>query len=68
MKILDWALEADLMARLDQVSQPELPYWLYRDRSAITMPESQQQNLPEAEAGGSGKEVRQPQTELGYAS
>jgi len=39
------------MARLDQVSQPKLPYWLYRDRSAMTMPESQQQNLPGAEEG-----------------
>jgi len=49
MKILGWALEAELTARLDQVRQPELPYWLYRDRSSRTMLESQQQNLPEAE-------------------
>lgn len=42
MKILGWALEAELMARLDQVSQPELPYWFYRDRSAMTMPEAEE--------------------------
>jgi hypothetical protein len=39
------------MACLDQVNQPKLPYWLSRDRSAMTMPESQQQNLLEAKEG-----------------
>jgi hypothetical protein len=36
-------------------------------RSSMTMPESQQQNLPEAEECNHDKEVRQPQTEPGYA-
>jgi hypothetical protein len=30
------------MARLDQVSQPKLPYWLYRDRSAMNLPETEE--------------------------